>query len=98
MVKSLHEKVSFCFEALDSMKGVTVARPEGAFYLFPRIEGVDNSFSFALTLLEETKVAVAPGIAFGNGGEGAIRICCAAEMSILEEAMERFGNYIDILY
>jgi aspartate aminotransferase len=47
-----------------------------------------------LTLLEETKVAVAPGIAFGNGGEGAIRICCAAEMSILEEAMERFGNFL----
>jgi len=94
MVKSLHEKVSFCFEALVSMPGVTVARPEGAFYLFPQIEGVDDSFSFALTLLEETKVAVAPGIAFGNGGEGAIRLCCAAEMSVLKEAMERFGNFL----
>ena len=94
MVNSLREKVSFCFEALASMKGVTVAGPEGAFYLFPQIDGVDDSFSFALTLLKETKVAVAPGIAFGNGGEGAVRICCAAEMPILEAAMERIGKFL----
>ena len=94
MVNSLHEKVDFCYEALDSMPGVTIARPEGAFYLFPQIDGVEDSFSFALTLLQKTKVAVAPGIAFGNGGEGAVRICCAAEMSILEEAMERIGNFL----
>jgi aspartate/methionine/tyrosine aminotransferase len=94
MVKSLREKVGFCFDALDAMPGVTLARPEGAFYLFPQIQGVEDSFSFALTLLEETKVAVAPGIAFGNGGEGAVRICCAAEMSILMEAMERIGNFL----
>jgi len=94
MVKSLKEKVGFCFEALHSMKHVTVARPEGAFYLFPQIKGVEDSFSFTLKLLKETKVAVAPGIAFGNGGEGAVRICCAAEMSILEEAMVRVAKFL----
>ncbi len=98
MVESLQNKVTFCFEALQAMKSVTVARPEGAFYLFPQIEGVDDSFSFALKLLKETKVAVAPGMAFGNGGEGAVRICCAADMAILEEAMERFGNYIEKMF
>jgi aspartate/methionine/tyrosine aminotransferase len=94
MVKSLQEKVSFCFEALHSLKRVTVANPEGAFYLFPQIKGVKDSYSFALALLKEMKVAVAPGIAFGNGGEGAVRICCAAEMSILEAAMERFAKFL----
>jgi len=93
MVKALQEKVTVCFNALYSMHHVTIARPEGAFYLFPQIAGVEDSFSFARTLLKETKVAVAPGIAFGNGGEGAVRICCAAEMPILEEAMERIGNF-----
>ncbi len=39
-------------------------------------------------------MAVAPGIAFGYGGEGAVRICCAADMSILEEAMERVGKFL----
>jgi len=62
--------------------------------LFPQIEGVKDSYSFALSLLKETKVAVAPGIAFGNGGEGEVRICCAAEMSILEAAMERFAKFL----
>ena len=94
MVKSLREKVGFCFDALASMPGVAIARPEGAFYLFPQIEGVVDSFSFALTLLAETRVAVAPGIAFGKGGEGAVRICCAAEMPILEAAMARIGNFL----
>lgn len=97
MVELFQDKVSFCFEALKSMKHVNVARPEGAFYLFPQIEGVDDSFAFALTLLKKTKVAVAPGIAFGNGGEGAVRICCAAEMSILEEAMGRIDKFLRTL-
>ncbi|CAB1082196.1 Aspartate aminotransferase (EC [Olavius algarvensis Delta 1 endosymbiont] len=94
MVKSLRGKVDFCYEAFHSMKGVSVARPEGAFYLFAQIAEVDDSYSFALRLLEETRVAVAPGVAFGNGGEGAVRICCAADMSILEEAIERIGNFL----
>jgi len=94
MVKSLRGKVDICFKALHSMHDVSVARPEGAFYLFAQIAGVDDSFSFALKLLEETRVAVAPGVAFGNGGEGAVRICCAADMSILEEAMKRIGTFL----
>ena len=95
MVGSLRKKVTFCFEALHSMNHVTVARPEGAFYLFPQIESVEDSFSFALKLLEETRVAVAPGMAFGNGGEGAVRICCAADMAVLEKAMEKIGKFLD---
>jgi aspartate/methionine/tyrosine aminotransferase len=94
MVRSLGQKVSFCFEALQSMKYVKVGKPEGAFYLFPRIEGLEDSFSFAMNLLRETRVAVAPGMAFGNGGEGAVRICYAADMDILEEAMARIEKYV----
>jgi aspartate/methionine/tyrosine aminotransferase len=95
MAKDIEDRVEFCHNALLSMKGVSVPRPEGAFYLFPRIEGVSDSFSFAVSLLKETRVAVAPGSAFGNGGEGSIRICCAAEPSILEPAMERLGQYLE---
>jgi hypothetical protein len=98
MVKSLKEKVRFCFEAFQSMNGVSVGKPEGAFYLFPRIDGPEDSFSFALKLLKDTRVAVAPGMAFGNGGEGAVRICCAADMDILEEAMERIDKYITKMF
>ena len=94
MAEVMHERVSLCHRALADMPGVTVTRPEGAFYLFPRIEGVDDSFAFALALLKETKVSVAPGVAFGTGGEGAIRICCAAETSVLEPALERLRRFL----
>jgi aspartate/methionine/tyrosine aminotransferase len=76
------------------MRGVTVPSPDGAFYLFPRIEGVTDSFEFCRRLLEETRVGLAPGVAFGAGGEGSIRICYAAERSILEPAMERLRRFV----
>jgi aspartate/methionine/tyrosine aminotransferase len=74
---------------------VQVTRPEGAFYLFPQIEGVTDSFQFALDLLHKSRVAIAPGNAFGNGGEGNIRICYASDFSILEPAMERFCRFVE---
>ncbi len=90
-----HERMNFCYQALATTRGVTIPKPEGAFYLFPRVDGVTDSFAFCLSLLKETKVAVAPGIAFGVGGEGALRICTAADLSILEPAMERLCRVIE---
>jgi aspartate/methionine/tyrosine aminotransferase len=94
MAADVQRRVRFCHEALRGVPGVTVAPPEGSFYLFPRIEGLSDSFDFALSLLRDTRVAVAPGSAFGNGGEGAIRICCAADESVLEPAMERLRRFL----
>lgn len=94
MVELFGERMSFCYEALSSMPGVSVPKPEGAFYLFPRIEGVENSYDFAVDLLNTEKVAVAPGSAFGNGGEGSVRICCASDFSVLEPAMERLARFL----
>lgn len=90
-----HERMSFCYNALTATKGVTVPKPEGAFYLFPRVDGITDSFAFCLALLKETKVAVAPGVAFGAGGEGAIRLCTASDLSVLEPAMERLCRFIE---
>jgi aspartate/methionine/tyrosine aminotransferase len=95
MVADVHRRVRLCYEAVQGMRGVTVAPAEGSFYLFPRIEGMSDSLEFALSLLQETRVAVAPGSAFGNGGEGAIRICCAADESVLEPAMERLAKFLE---
>ena len=92
---SIRKRVNFCFKALSSIQSISLPQPEGAFYLFPRIEGVTDSFSFALSLLKETKVSLAPGVAFGNGGEGSVRICCASDLSILEPAMERFAMFLE---
>lgn len=94
MLARLKENRDFCLAALREMPGVTVPSPDGAFYLFPRIHDLTDSFAFCWKLLQETKVGIAPGVAFGAGGEGSVRICYAAERQILEPAMERLGRFL----
>ena len=94
LVARLKQNRDFCLDALRQMPRVTVPSPEGAFYLFPKIEGLADSFDFCKKLLLETKVGLAPGVAFGNGGEGSVRICYAAEMPILQEAMARLKTFL----
>jgi hypothetical protein len=95
MTARLKENRDYCLSMLNRMNGVSTPRPDGAFYLFPQIEGLADSFEFCRSLLMETKVGLAPGVAFGAGGEGSIRICYAAERSILEPAMERLGQFVE---
>ena len=94
MLARLRENRDFCLAALRRMPGVTIPSPDGAFYVFPRIEGLTDSFAFCRKLLEETHVGLAPGVAFGAGGEGSVRICYAAERGILEQAMERLARFL----
>jgi aspartate/methionine/tyrosine aminotransferase len=94
MLAGLKENRDLCLDALRGLRGVTVPTPDGAFYLFPRVEGLTDSFAFCRKLLEETRVGLAPGVAFGAGGEGSFRICYAAERSILEPAMERLTAFL----
>ena len=94
MLVRLKQNRDFCLAALRGMPGVTAPSPDGAFYLFPKIEGLRDSFAFCWKLLQETKVGIAPGVAFGAGGEGSVRICYAAERAILEPAMERLARFL----
>jgi aspartate aminotransferase len=94
MVESFKANRDFCVSALRELPGLTLPSPAGAFYVFPRIDGLEDSFDFCRRLLLEERVGFAPGSAFGAGGEGSIRICYAAERSILEPALERLGNFL----
>ena len=94
MLVRLKENRDFCWAALSKMPGVTVPKPDGAFYLFPKIAGVPDSFDFCKRLLMDTKVGLAPGVAFGTGGEGSVRICYAAERQIVQEAMARLSMFL----
>jgi aspartate/methionine/tyrosine aminotransferase len=94
MVQRLRENRDYCVAKLRNMPRVTLPEPDGAFYLFPRIDGLTDSFAFCKRLLEETRVGLAPGVAFGAGGEGSVRICYASDRSVLEPAMERLGNFL----
>jgi aspartate aminotransferase len=94
MLVRLKENRDFCLAALAKMPGIAVPKPDGAFYLFPKIAGATDSFDFCKRLLMETKVGLAPGVAFGAGGEGSVRICYAAERNIVEEAMARLSMFL----
>jgi len=83
MVKGLHDIGLPCFE------------PKGAFYAFPSIKGTGmTSEEFAEKLLREEKVAVVPGTAFGQGGEGYVRCCYATSLADIEEALLRMGRFV----
>lgn len=68
---------------------VRMASPPGAFYAFMAIEGMADSLAFTRSLIEEHKVGLAPGSAFGPGGEGHIRLCFAIAHDKLSEAVDR---------
>lgn len=94
MLAKYRENRDFCLAALSKMPGVTTPKPDGAFYLFPKIDGLADSFEFCKRLLLETQVGLAPGAAFGAGGEGSVRICYASERPILEQAMARLSLFL----
>ena len=75
--------------------GLSCFEPKGAFYAFPsiKITGM-TSEEFAERLLMEKKVAVVPGSAFGQYGEGYIRCCYATSLPEIEEALKRMGSFI----
>jgi aminotransferase len=77
--------------------GLETLMPQGAFYVFPEITstGLDDE-TFALRLLEEAKVAVVPGSAFGAGGEGFVRCSYATKYEEIEKALDRIEEFIKV--
>ncbi len=95
MAGRLKTNRDYCLHAMQQMPRISLPRPEGAFYLFPKIEGLADSFEFCRRLLIEKRVGLAPGVAFGPGGEGSIRVCYAADREVLEPAMERLNRFLN---
>jgi len=76
--------------------GLETFEPRGAFYAFPRISSTGfDSETFAQRLLEEERVAVIPGSAFGPSGEGHVRACYATSYEQLQEALSRIGRFVE---
>ncbi len=75
--------------------GLSCFEPLGAFYVFPNISATGlSSDEFATKLLYEKKVAVVPGTAFGECGEGFIRCSYAYSIKSIEKALERIGEFV----
>ena len=81
-----------------SEMGIPCFEPLGAFYLFPCIKEFGlSSEEFANKLLEEEKVAIVPGTAFGDSGEGFLRISYAYSIDNLRKALTRLGKFVERL-
>lgn len=76
--------------------GLPTHLPQGAFYIFPDIRGTGlTSDEFCVKLLEEQKVACVPGTAFGDAGEGFIRVSYAYSIDHIREAIDRIDTFME---
>ena len=95
MSESFQRRVELLWSRLQKIPGIRCHRPAGSFYLFPNISSLNtDSTAFALSLLEKARVLVIPGVAFGQSGEGCVRIAGTVGEDLLEEAMHRLQRYV----
>jgi aspartate/methionine/tyrosine aminotransferase len=81
-------------EALESTGRVRFLKPEGAFYLFFTVDGVDDTSKAVLTMIDDVGVGVAPGTAFGPGSEKFFRLCFARSPEQAAEAAKRLRQWV----
>ncbi|MGX5718817.1 pyridoxal phosphate-dependent aminotransferase [Shinella zoogloeoides] len=91
--KAARNRDIFC-DALIATNRVETLKPDGALYAFLKIDGVTDSRLAALDIADRTNVGLAPGTAFGPGGERFMRACFLRDSGQVAEAAERLARYI----
>src|SRR6058998_3394610 len=94
MVKEFRARRDLVLKELATVEGLSTHRPTGAFYVFPRFEAKIDSATLCERILKEASVAVTPGSAFGEAGEGHIRISYAASRDTITEGVRRIGEVL----
>jgi aspartate/methionine/tyrosine aminotransferase len=89
LVRRYAEAAELVYDRLSPLPRVRLSRPRSAFYAFFRLDGVDDSLAYATELLTRARVGLAPGSAFGPSGEGHLRLCFAASLPKLSQALDR---------
>lgn len=105
MVSIFLERRNRLMQLLDELSDIEYIRPDGAFYFFVDVSAyygkqigdriIEGSIDFAAMLLAQEKIAITPGLVFGD--DNFVRISYATDMETLEEAMKRFKNFLDQL-
>ncbi|MEZ2221098.1 pyridoxal phosphate-dependent aminotransferase [Rhizobium sp. RCC_161_2] len=81
-------------DALLATNRVQTLKPDGALYAFLKIDGVTDSRKTAIDIVDKTGVGLAPGTAFGQGGELFLRACFLRDPAQVEDAAERLSRYV----
>ena len=93
IVEEYKKRIFYAYNRIKQIPWMSVAPPQGSFYLFPGIKKTGlTSAEISKKILEEAHVLVVPGNAFGKSGEGYIRIACTVETERLREAFDRIEN------
>ena len=100
MKKAFIPRRDMAVEIINSWKGAYCPKPEGAFYVFPRLDSffkgeIDSSTRLCQVILERAKVALVPGAAFGD--DRCIRFSYAVNEKVLRECLEKIGNLLETL-
>ena len=95
MVKVFEHRRNLVVDGINKIPGMRCARPQGAFYAFPNIEGTGfDERELADRLLSEAGVAVLPGTAFGHAGRGFIRLAYTQSEDELKRGLDRIAEFV----
>ena len=95
MIEAFRKRRDIITKGLQSIEGIELTPPGGAFYVFPDVTAYGiSSWDLAEKLLEDTGVVTVHGSAFGKYGEGFLRICYAMSNEVIEEAIQRLDSYL----
>ncbi|MDI6850455.1 MAG: pyridoxal phosphate-dependent aminotransferase [bacterium] len=97
MVNQFQERRDKIYNILKNVEGIQITKPKGAFYFFPEIKINIDSKEYARYLLENYKVALLPGDAFGENGKNHVRISFANSLDNLIEAANRIADSLEKL-
>lgn len=92
--KEYSRKRDIVVSELNTCSKLSFAIPQGAYYAFVKVEGIDDDYQLAFDLIHKAKVALVPGSAFGLGGEGYLRISFCYSEDDIREGLKRFIDYI----
>jgi aspartate/methionine/tyrosine aminotransferase len=95
MVREFEIRRNLIVEGLNTLPGFNCQKPQGAFYVFPNIQAIGlSSNALADLILEKANVAVLPGTAFGEFGEGHLRLSYANSLENIEKGIERIQRML----
>ncbi|NHJ13785.1 MAG: pyridoxal phosphate-dependent aminotransferase [Candidatus Thorarchaeota archaeon] len=95
MLSSFKKRRDAITKGLNSIEGVELEPPGGAFYVFPDVSAYGmKSYDLVLKILSETRVAAVHGSAFGTFGEGFLRLCYAVSQQKIDEALGRLDTFL----
>ena len=97
MVSAYAERRDYTVGRLAELPMVSMARPEGAFYAFPRIDSPRSAAELAALLADRGGVLVRAGSEYGPSGEGHLRLSFATDLSSLEEGLDRFADTLSAI-